>query len=195
MIDPASVAFDIDGVIADTMTLFLDIARNTHDIDGIDYEDITCYALEECLDVAPEILNDIGIRIVDGNYTAPLKIFAGARDVLNRIAECHGSVLFVTARPHPGPIEGWLYRNAELSPAQVDIVTTGSFERKTDVLLERNITHFVEDRLETCFLLKEVGITPVVFKQPWNRQPHEFLEVGSWDEIGAMIEFERYQCS
>ena len=192
MIDPSKVAFDIDGVIADTMTLFLDIARDIYNIDGIGYEDITCYTLSECLDVDPEILNDIGLRIVDGNYTAPLKIFAGAREVLNRIAACHGPLLFVTARPHPGPIEEWFYHMTELSPAQVDIVTTGSFEGKTDVLLERNITHFVEDRLETCFLLKEVGVTPVVFKQPWNRQPHEFLEVGSWNEIGAMIEW--YQC-
>ena len=27
MIDPASLAFDIDGVVADTMTLFIDIAH------------------------------------------------------------------------------------------------------------------------------------------------------------------------
>ena len=39
MIHPASVAFDIDGVIADTMTLFLDIARDVFHINGIRYED------------------------------------------------------------------------------------------------------------------------------------------------------------
>lgn len=192
MIDPTKVAFDIDGVIADTMTLFLDIARDTHDISDIDYEDITCYALDECLDMAPEIIADIGGRIVNGNYTAPLNIYAGAREVLNKIAVCQGKVLCVTARSHPGPIEEWFYRHTDLGPTQIDIVTTGSFESKTDVLLERNMTHFVEDRLETCFLLEAAGLTPVVFKQPWNRQPHEFLEVGSWDELGAMIEWYQY---
>jgi hypothetical protein len=36
MINPASAAFDIDGVIADTMTtLFLDIARGVFHINGI----------------------------------------------------------------------------------------------------------------------------------------------------------------
>lgn len=39
MINPVSVAFDIDGVIADAMTLFLDIARDIFHINGIRYED------------------------------------------------------------------------------------------------------------------------------------------------------------
>jgi hypothetical protein len=39
LIHPASVAFDIDGVIADTMTLFLDIAGDVFHINGIRYED------------------------------------------------------------------------------------------------------------------------------------------------------------
>ena len=41
MIDPTSVAFDIDGVIADTMALFLDIARKEYRVNGICYEDMT----------------------------------------------------------------------------------------------------------------------------------------------------------
>ena len=189
MIDPTKVAFDIDGVIADTMTLFLDIARDTHDIVDIAYDDVTCYALEECLNMAPEIISDIGDRIIDGNYTAPLNIYAGAREVLHRIADCQGKLLCVTARPYPGPIETWFYHHVGLGADQVDIVTTGSFEAKTDVLLERNMTHFVEDRLETCFLLEAAGVTPIVFKQPWNRKPHQFLEAGDWKELEEMMDW------
>ena len=40
MIDPAAIAFDIDGVVADTMSLFLEIARDVHHINHIRYEDI-----------------------------------------------------------------------------------------------------------------------------------------------------------
>ena len=72
---------------------------------------------------------------------------------------------------------------------RADIVATGSFEAKADVLLERNVTCFVEDRLDTCFLLERAGITPILFKQPWNRQPHGFVEVGSWSELEALIHF------
>ncbi len=59
MIDPAAVAFDVDGVIADTMTLFLDIARDEFGINGITYEDMTCYILEECLDIDPAVITAI----------------------------------------------------------------------------------------------------------------------------------------
>ncbi len=59
MIDPASVAFDIDGVVADTMTLFIDIAREEYDIDWIRYEDITSYYLEECITIDSEITSEI----------------------------------------------------------------------------------------------------------------------------------------
>jgi hypothetical protein len=35
MIDPGTLAFDIDGVVADTMTLFLEIARDEFNINSI----------------------------------------------------------------------------------------------------------------------------------------------------------------
>jgi hypothetical protein len=68
-------------------------------------------------------------------------------------------------------------------------VATGSFEAKTDVLLENGIKWFVEDRLETCHLLKAAGIAPVVFRQPWNQEPHDYLQVGSWQELEQRIDF------
>ncbi len=67
---------------------------------------------------------------------------------------------------------------------------TISFEDKKDVLLDKKVAYFVEDRLETCFLLHDAGISPVVFKQPWNRKPHPFPEVGNWQELETMIAFE-----
>jgi len=35
MIDPTSVAFDIDGVVADTMSLLIDIARREFELNSI----------------------------------------------------------------------------------------------------------------------------------------------------------------
>ena len=72
---------------------------------------------------------------------------------------------------------------------QFEVIPTGAYEAKTSVLLDRRISFFVEDRLETCFLLREAGITPVLFKQPWNREPHDFIEVGSWGELESLIDF------
>jgi hypothetical protein len=73
--------------------------------------------------------------------------------------------------------------------AEVDITATGSFEAKADVLQGQGRRFFVEDRLETCFLLEAAGITPILFKQPWNRQDHPFIEVDSWPALEERIAF------
>jgi len=186
-IDPVSIAFDIDGVIADTMTLFLDIARDEFDIRGIRYEDITAYNLADCIDMAPELIDRVIARLLDGGYRSRLRPIPGAPEVLQRLARRSGAVLFVTARPNVGPIGDFIRSIMPVEPECFDIVATGSFDAKAEVLKLRNITHFVEDRLETCYTLITAGITPVLFAQPWNREPHPFIEVSSWQEIEELI--------
>jgi 5'(3')-deoxyribonucleotidase len=186
-IEPESIAFDIDGVIADTMTLFLEIARDEFDIHGIRYEDITCYNLVDCIDMAPEVIDSVIVRLLDGGYRGRLKPVPGAPEVLQRLARRSGGVLLVTARPYVGPVADFVRSILPAGPGVFDIVATGSFDAKTEVLQGRKITHFVEDRLETCFTLNAAGITPVVFAQPWNRVSHPFIEVSSWREIEELI--------
>jgi len=189
MINPASLAFDIDGVCADTMSLFLDIARDEYHINHIRYEDITSYRLEDCLGIDPGIIEDIVTRILDGNYASPLRPMLGAPQVLSRIARHYGPVIFVTARPYLGPIGQWLLDELDLNTDDMEVIATGAYDAKVDVLLERNISCFVEDRLETCFSVNTVGVAPVLFRQPWNRQPHPFMEVGTWQELESLIGF------
>jgi hypothetical protein len=107
--------------------------------------------------------------------------------VLQRLAQRSGAVLLVTARPHVGPIGDFIQSILPVEPTCFDIVATGSFDAKAEVLKRRRVTHFVEDRLETCFSLMTAGITPVLFAQPWNREPHPFIEVSSWREIEDLI--------
>ncbi len=189
LIDPASLAFDIDGVFADTMSLFVQIAQDEYDLEGIRYEDITCYTLEECLDIDTEIIQSIVRKLIDGGHTQPLHPIKGAPEVLTRLGQVNGQVLFVTARPYIGPMGDWISKVLPLKPSAVKVVATGSFDTKTEVLKEQDISYFVDDRLDTCFLLKEAGIEPILFKQPWNREDHPFTEVGSWDELESLIRF------
>ena len=189
MIDPSDLAFDIDGVCADTMTLFLDIARQEFNIRGIHYEDITCYNLEDCVDMDVDVIADIVQRLIDGRDIDALKPMAGAPEVLARLGMIHNPLLFVTARSNPDPIHKWMTEMLSIEPASIEIIATGSFDAKVDVLLKRNISNFVEDRLETCFSLQEAGVTPILFKQPWNRQPHPFVEVSDWKELELLIRF------
>ncbi|RJQ57684.1 MAG: haloacid dehalogenase [Desulfobacteraceae bacterium] len=190
-IPPPSVAFDIDSVIADTMTLFLDIARDEFGIEGIGYEDLTAYDLSECLKIDGSVIGQIVNRIQDGGYATALKPIQGAPEILGKISECHSPILFVTARPHPGPIRGWIEERLLLPSSGIEIVATGSCDAKVNVLLERGISYFVEDRLETCYELHAAGITPILFKQPWNRCRHPFTEVGNWQELEALIDLKR----
>lgn len=189
MIDPAAVAFDIDGVVADTMTLFLEIARDEYKINSLRYEDITCYNLVDCLDMDPDIIDRIVIKLLDGNHGTRLRPLAGAPGFLARFAENFRPVVFVTARPYIGTLDDWLENVLGLNSSLWEMVTTGTHEGKIRVLLERGISYFVDDRLETCFALRDAGIVPILFKQPWNREPHPFMEVGSWVELDALIDF------
>jgi hypothetical protein len=187
-IDPRRVAFDIDGVIADTMGLFLSIARHEFGIGHLRYEDITSYALEECLDLGSGQIDAIVERLLGREATTRLKPLDGAPDVVRRVADAAGEVLFVTARPSADAIEAWLQERLALPPRAISVVATGNFDGKAVVLRERGIRFFVEDRLETCFLLDDHGIAPIVFRQPWNRKRHPFPEVGDWSELASLID-------
>ncbi len=189
-IDPSSLAFDVDDVFADTMTLFFEIARNEHNIREIQPEDITSYMVEECIDIDLAVLEDIFTKILDGSHTSSLRPVKGAPEVLTRIGRKHGQVLFVTARPHLDSIVEWIHRVLPLDPAVIEVIATGSFDGKTDVLLRKEVSYFVEDRLETCFALMEAGVTPILFKRPWNRKKNPFVEVASWRELESLIAFD-----
>ncbi len=188
MVAPADIAFDIDGVFANTMGLFLEIARKDYGINHIRYENITKYFLEECLDIDPEIIRVIINRILEGEFEPELRPIDGAVEVLSDIGEAH-RLLFVTARPQLPTVKGWVHSKLPLKPSDIEVIATGTFEGKADVLSARGIRYFVEDCLEVCYMLSERGINPILFSQPWNRSSdHPFREVSSWAEIRALVD-------
>jgi len=189
-VDPSSIAFDVDDVFADTMGLFLEIARDDHNLSGLRREHITSYMVEECIDIDAAVLADIFAKILNGSHKSALKPVAGAAEVLTRLGRRHGPLLFVTARPSLDSIIDWIHGVLPLDPAAVEVIATGSFDAKAEVLARKNISFFVEDRLETCFALKDAGITPILFKRPWNRGDHPFAEVDSWQELETLLEWD-----
>ncbi|MCP4049801.1 MAG: haloacid dehalogenase, partial [bacterium] len=150
MINSNSIAFDIDSVVADTMSLFFEIAEKEYNIKGLSLEDITSYNLEECLDVELDTLINIFDRIMRGDYDDySLKPYVGAPEVIKRLSENGGQVLFITARSVGEPIHDWISKISSTPAGKIEVIATGSFEGKIDFLLEKNIKYFVEDRLET----------------------------------------------
>jgi len=188
-IPPTSTAFDFDGVIADTFRLFVRMARELYGY-SFDYDDITEYEFLKSLEMERGHASEILAVLNDDLPDIDLFPNHGAQRVLERLTNI-SRVLVVTARPDAGPVELWFSRRIPgVDPGCLTIVATGLNTAKLEVLREKNVTHFVDDRLDTCRMIHEAGITPVVFDQPWNRRPHPFLSVGSWEELDRLMDWE-----
>jgi uncharacterized protein len=181
------VGFDIDGVVADIMTTFLDLAQERYGPHPFTYDDITTFYLEECLGFEPQMVADLIRELIDRPHELPVEPFPQAVAVLSRLAE-EVPLVFVTARDRPEPIQLWLNRTLAPVPSRaIWVMATGDPDAKLHYLRNHAIEYFVEDRLETCFDLARAGVTPIVFAQPWNRRPHPFLEVAGWPDLARLL--------
>ena len=182
------MAFDVDGVIADTFRVIVETARNDHDID-MEYEAITEYDFRQVVNIDEAVSDAIIRKILDDPVGMNIKPIQGAKAVLNRLLDV-GQVLFVTARADRKAILEWMYKVLGFSKSDaIRLEATGAPKDKLPVLLENGIRYFVEDRLETCYFLHERDITPIVFDQPWNRKPHPFQTVSGWKDIHDKIDW------
>ena len=187
LIPKDGIAFDIDGVVADIMTTFLDLARERYGQNHLRYEHITTFFLEECLDLEPWIIRTLIRELIDRPHELPVEPFPHAVRVLTRLAR-EAPLLFVTARDRAEPIQCWLNRTLAPVPAEaIRVLATGDPDTKLESLKTHHIHYFVEDRLETCWQLAQAGITPILFVQPWNRHPHPFLEVQNWPDLATLL--------
>ena len=181
------LAFDIDGVVADIMTTFLEMARERYGLEHLRYEQITTFFLEDCLDLEPWIIETLIRELIDRTHELPVAPFPHAVPVLTRLSQ-ETPLLFITARDRARPIQTWLHLTLDQVPREaIRVFATGDPDTKIHYLKDHGIHYFVEDRLETCHHLAEHGITPILFAQPWNRQRHPFLEVKDWPELAGLL--------
>jgi uncharacterized HAD superfamily protein len=185
---PNELAFDVDGVFADTFRMFVETAKEQYGIQ-VEYEDITEYDFREVIDIDEKTSDEIIQRILDNPLAMGIRPIFGSVDVLTRLS--HSSpLLFVTARPERDSILEWIQQHLRVARmSDIRLEATSVHEKKIPVLLKHGIRYFVEDRLETCYLLEKTSVTPIVFEQPWNRKPHPFQTVKSWHEIEALIQW------
>ncbi len=182
-INPALIGFDIDGVVADTGGAFIRIAGEEYGINSITLDDITSFEVIDCLDVDQGIIEAIFTRLLDDPLTAGLQPMEDAISVLHRFAD-EAPLTFVTARPHKKPIARWL-KNF-LQPAtfeKIRLVAMGVHDNKTSYIKDLGLKYFVDDRLQTCRMLANEGITPLVYNQPWNKNGHDLPTVNDWQAI------------
>ncbi len=182
-INPARIGFDIDGVVADTMEAFIRLADEDYGVNTIRPKDITCYMVEECLDVDPVMVDEIFGRLLDTPVQSGLKPMRGAVSVLQEISRL-APLTFITARPQELPIAHWLktFLGEDIFEAS-RLIAMGEHDGKADYIKDMGLDYFIDDRLQTCHLLEREGIIPIVYSQPWNDTSHGFKAVESWNDI------------
>lgn len=179
--------FDIDSVVGDLSAVLERVAWEEFGI-RVSRAQFTDFHLEKCLPVDREFVLRWIARALEPRWTLEMKPYPRAVEVLRELAKIQ-PLYFVTARPEPHTVTRWLVEQLKGVEADTVLVrAVGDFHGKVPVLKEWGVTHFVEDRLETCEILAADGIQPIVFEQPWNCGRHGFLKVSSWDELKEVIE-------
>ena len=187
LIRPEEIAFDIDGVVADTMQVFVDLARERYGLLDLKKDDLYCYNLYECVPAPSHVIDELICLTLDDEHTLKVPAMEGAPEVLGRLAE-YGPLRFVTARMWPESIERWLRMLLPGVPAEtIQVTATGDPEVKHRTLRDMGVRYFVEDRLETCWVLAQEGIQPLVYDQPWNQVSSPFPRIYHWHQLREML--------
>lgn len=186
-ISPAQLAYDIDGVVADTMAVFVQLARERYGMHQLSKADLVQYDLYQCLAVEPSIVDDLICTTLDDEHTGRIPPMPGAQELLTELAR-HGPLRFITARIWPESIIRWLHATLpQVAASEIQVIATGDPSAKLQVLHDLGIRYFLEDRQETCEILVKNGIQPLLFDQPWNQHATGFPRISHWHELRQWI--------
>ncbi|MDR3555399.1 MAG: hypothetical protein P4L55_11635 [Syntrophobacteraceae bacterium] len=184
-IDPGTLAFDIDGVVADTMLVFVRLAHEKYGLTNLSKQDMLCYNLYDCLGLEKKVIDDLILLTLDEEHTKGIPPVPGAPEVLTELSAA-APLRFITARTGAVSIAQWMFSILPDVPrSKITVIASGSPESKLGILHQLGVRYFVEDRMETCIHLKEAGIEPLVFEQPWNRADPApgFIRVRDWVQL------------
>jgi uncharacterized protein len=184
---PGEIGFDFDGVIADIAEAFLRIACEEHGYCAFTPDDITSFQVEQCLNMPFSLVEGIFNDILEDSLATGLRPMPGMIDVVNELAGL-APVTIITARPQRQPVADWLDNFFPASTfRKINLIAMGDHDGKLSYIRDEGLRYFVDDRTQTCRLLHDADITPLVFSQPWNRNKHTFQTVENWQEIRAMV--------
>ena len=187
-IRPEQIGFDFDGVIADIGEAFVRLACNDHNYCTLKLEEITSFQVETCTKIPEVIVQTIFTDILKDSLATGLLPIPGAVDTLTMLAQ-QGDVTIITARSLANPVSDWL--DKYLTPSackRITLIAMSDHNKKVRFIKEQDLLFFVDDRAETCDQIAEAGLTPLLYRQPWNRKWNGHATVGSWQEIEDFIE-------
>lgn len=185
-IDLELTAFDIDGVVADTVEAFFRLAQERHGISEFTAAHITEFDVAKCLPIPPAIIDSIFATLLERPIDADLRPMPGSVAALTSLSR-RAPLTFITARPLHDPIANWLEHILGSTVfSRVRLIAMGDHDNKAAYLKKLGLRYFIDDRAETCVNLEREGFSPLVFSQPWNQGRHHLPTVSSWREIEAL---------
>lgn len=185
-ITPEQIGFDFDGVIADIGEAFKRLADDEHNY-LIDLDDITSFQVESCTHIPEDIVSRIFNDILQDSLTTRLRPIPGALEVISELSEL-SRVKIITARSQDRPVIDWLdnYLPVEVC-RRIDVVAMHDHDQKVKFIKEHDLSFFVDDRAETCAQVAEADLHPLLYRQPWNSDWHDFTVVDNWQQIADYI--------
>lgn len=185
-ITPEQIGFDFDGVIADIGEAFKRLADDEHNY-LIDLDDITSFQVESCTHIPEDIVSRIFNDILQDSLTTRLRPIPGALEVISELSEL-SRVKIITARSQDQPVIDWLdnYLPVEVC-RRIDVVAMHDHDQKVKFIKEHDLSFFVDDRAETCAQVAEADLHPLLYRQPWNSDWHDFTVVDNWQQIADYI--------
>ncbi len=186
-IQPAAIGFDFDGVIADIGEAFLRIACTRYGYCSFTLEEMKTFQVDDCTPVPREVIENIFQDIVVDTLATGVIPLPGAISTLETLSNI-SKPLIITARPLREPVSLWLkHYLSEEAFSQVRIIATEDHDNKVPFIQQEGLTHFIDDRGETCVQIAKAGLTPILFRQPWNRDYLSFTTVHGWQDISQLI--------
>lgn len=183
---PVRWGFDIDSVVGDLSAILERVAWEEFGV-RVSRSQFTDFQLENCLPFESEFILRWISAALEPRWTLQMEPYPGAVGALTEISRMQ-PLYFVTARPDSEGVSLWLRERLVGVPQEsIHVKAVGISETKLPALQEWDITHFVEDRLETCGIIASSGIVPIVFDQPWNLRPHPWGRVRSWEEVLGLV--------
>jgi uncharacterized HAD superfamily protein len=179
-----TIGLDIDGVIADTVSVMLPFLSRVCQRQ-ITHQDITTYNLENCLAIVSQTMENIWKQILANGLLLHAPAIKGA---LQGITECqHHEIWLVTARPSSirETTLSWL-KGKKVKYDHI-VFDTGRDKH----LVTSGFDIFVDDFLEIVRPIAEAGTFTLLFDQPWNQTPElpqNCRRVYDWKTVVQVID-------
>lgn len=181
------VLVDVDGVVADLMGGFERFIWGKYGLE-LRPREITRFhipespahrELHERVDLNANLAEFLALDDVYERYVHPV---FGAQEGIHELQGAGVELAFVTATLHESP-ESYAskYRWLAKRFGRLPVISCPSEQKHWF-----SSDYGIDDRGDTCDRWNDVGILPLVFRQPWNEVP-EGTQTYDWEEICAAI--------